>query len=235
MINIQVLASGSGGNCYRITDGNTPLLLEAGIPWRLIKVGLEFRTSEIAGVLLSHNHLDHCKAAKDAIKAGLDIYCTEGTKKAVGLSGHRVKVIEPLKQFKVGTWQILPFDTVHDAEEPVGYLLASGKYRVVFITDTMYCKYRFNGLTHIMAECNYSMDILRANVEAGIVDVGLKNRIIQSHFSLANVKEFLKANVLSRVEQIILLHLSDDNSDSERFKREIQGLTGKPVSVAEML
>ena len=59
----------------------------------------------------------------------------------------------------------------------------------------------------------------------------LKKRILKSHFSLENVKEFLKANDLSRVQEIWLLHLSDGNSDAERFKREIQELTGKMVFI----
>jgi phosphoribosyl 1,2-cyclic phosphodiesterase len=56
---------------------------------------------------------------------------------------------------------------------------------------------------------------------------------MQSHFSLENVKEFLKANDLSRVRQIWLLHLSDGNSDAELFKQEIEKLTGKLIFVAQ--
>jgi len=67
--------------------------------------------------------------------------------------------------------------------------------------------------------------------EAGLVPPALKKRILKSHFSLENVKEFLKANDLSRVQEIWLLHLSDGNSDAERFKREIQELTGKMVFI----
>lgn len=61
----------------------------------------------------------------------------------------------------------------------------------------------------------------------------LKNRLLTSHFSLENVKEFLKANDLSQVREIWLLHLSDGNSDQVRFKREIMELCGKPVYVAD--
>jgi phosphoribosyl 1,2-cyclic phosphodiesterase len=76
------------------------------------------------------------------------------------------------------------------------------------------------------------MDILQENVAAGLVPTELKNRLMKSHFSLANVKEFLRANDLSRVQEIWLIHLSDGNSDAARFKREIQELTGKMVYVA---
>ena len=69
-------------------------------------------------------------------------------------------------------------------------------------------------------------------LERGSVPVALKNRLLTSHFSLENVKEFLKANDLSRVQEIHLLHLSDGNSDAERFKREIMAVCGKPVYIA---
>lgn len=46
------------------------------------------------------------------------------------------------------------------------------------------------------------------------------------------MKDFLKANDLRHVQEIWLLHLSDGNSDADRFKREIQELTGKPVYIA---
>jgi DNA-binding transcriptional MerR regulator len=59
----------------------------------------------------------------------------------------------------------------------------------------------------------------------------MKKRLLRLHFSLENVKEFLRANDLSKVQEIWLLHLSDNNSDEERFKREIMELTGKVVYV----
>ncbi len=233
MIEIKCLASGSSGNAYYVTDGKTPLLLEAGIPWKLIQQGLNFQTSSLAGCLLSHEHGDHTKAVKDVIKAGIDVYASPGTIEALGITGHRVRPVKAKQQFKVGTWIILPFDTEHDAVDPLGFLAANTEGdKLLYATDTYYCRYKFIGLTHIMIECNYSLDILRANVEGGAAPAELKNRILRSHFSLENVKGFLRANDLSKVQEIHLMHLSGDNSHSERFKQEIQALTGKPVYVA---
>jgi phosphoribosyl 1,2-cyclic phosphodiesterase len=149
------------------------------------------------------------------------------------VAGHRIKIIRPRVQFQVGTWAVLPFDVVHDAADPLGFLLANrAGEKLLYLTDTAYCKYRFNGLSHILIEVNYSIDILRANVDAGAVPVELKNRLLKSHMSLETVKEFLRANDLSRVEGIWLLHLSDGNSDAERFKKEIMELAGKPTFIA---
>ena len=233
MIEIKALASGSKGNAYFVTDGVTPVLLECGIGWKDIQRGLNFRTSELAGCLISHEHQDHCKAAKDVMKAGIDCYMSIGTAEAIDVYSHRVKIIRSKEQFVLNSWIILPFEVQHDAEEPLGFLMAnSAGEKLLYATDTYYIRYRFQGLTHIMIECNYSLDILRANVDAGTVDANLKNRILKSHFSLEHVKEFLKANDLSKVQEIWLLHMSDGNSDANRFKREIQELTGKMVFIA---
>lgn len=176
---------------------------------------------------------DHSKAVKDIMRAGIDCYISAGTAEALEISGHRLNIIKAKQQFRIGTWAVLPFDTQHDVAEPLGFLLANqAGEKVLYITDSYYCRYRFQGLTHIMIETNYSLDILNGNVEAGNIPPEMKKRVMRSHMSLETAKEFLKANDLSKVEQIWLIHLSDGNSDAERFKREVQELTGKPTYIA---
>jgi len=233
MIEITPFASGSTGNCYHITDSKTPLLLECGIKYKDIQKGCGFRLSEIKACLISHEHQDHAKAVKEIMRAGIDCYMSQGTAEALGVSGHRVNIIKAKQQFRLGAWAILPFETQHDAVEPLGFLMANQDgEKLLYATDTYFIRHRFQGLTHIMIEANYSLDILRANVEAGSVPATLKNRLLKSHFSLENVKEFLKANDLGKVQEIWLLHMSNGNSDSERFKREVMELTGKPTYIA---
>lgn len=225
-------ASGSAGNLYRVSNGASSLLIEAGLPLKQIRQALDFRLSEIRGVCLTHEHMDHARGAADVMKAGADLFCTAGTADALGLSGHRLHIIEPLRQFSVGTWTVLPFPVDHDAAQPVGYLLASGDAKALYLTDAPYCRYTFQGLTHIALEVNYSLDILDENVASGAVAHELRNRIRKSHMSLETALDLLRANDLSCVEGIHLLHLSDANSDAERFRREVQALTGKPTYIA---
>jgi phosphoribosyl 1,2-cyclic phosphodiesterase len=233
MIDIQAIASGSNGNAYRIFDGHTSILLEAGIKYRDIQKGFNFRMSEVSGCLVTHEHGDHSKSVRDVMKAGIDVYASQGTFDALNLSGHHVKPVKSLEQFTIGTWTILPFDVQHDVSEPLGFLLVNkAGEKLLFATDTYYIKYMFKGLTHLMIECNYSMDILDKNILEGRVPQVMRKRLIQSHFNLENVKKFLKANDLSKVKEIWLLHLSDTNSNADLFKREIQGLTGKMVFIA---
>jgi len=228
-----VFASGSKGNCYRLLAGSSPLLLEAGIAWKEIQRLCGFRTSELAGCLISHSHQDHARAVPELLRAGIDCYMSAGTAEALGVSGHRVHVLRVMEQVRIGEWVVLPFDTVHDAPEPLGFLIAhrSGT-KLAYVTDTAYCKYRFRGLTHVLVEANYSLDILNRQVDAGTVPVEMKVRLLKTHMSLETCLDFLRANDLSQVEAIYLLHLSDDNADAEGFKRRVQAVTGKEVYVA---
>lgn len=230
---IKVIGSSSAGNaCY--IGGRSPLLLDCGLQYKRIQQGTGFNISGLSGCLLTHEHKDHSRAAQELLRAGIDIYLSGGTKAALGLNSHRLREVKARKLFKINNeWIVLPFDTCHDAEEPLGFMLADRKgRRILYATDTAYIKYTFSKLTHILIECNYSMDVIRENVKAGRVEREMKKRIIKTHFGLENVKEFLRVNNLSKVEEIHLLHLSDDNSDAERFKREVQAVTGKPVYVA---
>jgi phosphoribosyl 1,2-cyclic phosphodiesterase len=232
VIEIKALASSSAGNCYRVTDGVTPILLECGIRYKDIQRGFDFKMSEVGACLVTHEHNDHVKSINDVLKAGIDVYASRGTFETLGISHHRIKPVRSKEQFQIGTWTILPFDVQHDVSEPLGFLLVNqlGE-KLLFATDTYYIKFRFSGLTHLLIECNYSIDILNENIATGRVPRAMKKRLMKSHFSLDNVKDFLKANDLSKVQEIWLLHLSDNNSHAERFKREIQELTGKMVMV----
>lgn len=236
---LKVLGSGSAGNCYLLQNGNETLMLECGLSWKTILKGLDFNLNNVVGCLVTHEHKDHSKAVRDAINNGIDIYTSLGTikeylKEEYALNTHyRVHFIKSKQQFNLGQFTILPFETEHDAAEPLGFLIQHNDFgKLLFITDSYYCKYNFSKLNYIMIECNYSMEILNENIANGLIHPTLANRLLKSHFSLDHVKEFLKANDLSQCREIVLLHLSDSNSNVAQFKEEIERLTGIPVYVA---
>jgi phosphoribosyl 1,2-cyclic phosphodiesterase len=65
-----------------------------------------------------------------------------------------------------------------------------------------------------------------------LIDERIKPRLLQSHFSLEHVKKFLQANDLSQCREIILLHLSSQNSDAARMIKEIKEVTGITPKIA---
>lgn len=232
MLEIKTFGSSSNGNCYLLKDGDSYLLLEAGIQPKIMQLDW----SKIEGVLISHEHQDHAKYAKEIIKrTGADLYCSEGTSSVLRcVPSHRIHVASSKRSFNIGGWKIMPFDVEHDAKEPLGFLIETPtKRRVLFATDTYYIRYRFTGITHLMIECNYSLEILERNYQHRKIDKKQRNRIITSHFELNNVRQFLQSNDLSKLQEVHLLHLSDRNSDAEQFKREIQAIVGVPTYIAE--
>ena len=230
---IKVFASGSSGNAYLVSDEKTTLLLDAGIPLREIQVACGFKVRMIDGCLITHSHKDHSKAAEGLAKLGVEIYTSQGTIDACRLTGHRINTVKALEGITIGTFKVLPFDVQHDAPEPLGFLIESTTTgeRLLYFTDTYYIKYRFERLTHIMAECNYSKEAMLRSIEAGYIPIELVPRLVKSHMSLEHFIEMLKANDLKEVRQIYLLHLSDNNSDEEKFREEVQKATGAEVYV----
>ncbi len=228
---IRVFGSGSSGNCYWVSDGVAPLLIECGLPIREIRRAVDFGLSDLAGCLISHEHGDHSKAVKDLLKAGVDVYASAGTLDALGvLDHHRTTVLAENEPEFIGQWAVTAFPAEHDAAEPNCFLIDDPyrRERLLYSGDTCYIHPRFAGLTHVMVECNNTWDAIRA----GEAPDSVKSRVVRTHMSLETVKGFLRANDLSRVQEIILLHLSDQHSDAEAFRREVQELTGKPVRLA---
>ena len=145
------------------------------------------------------------------------------------MSSHRSHTIEPLKQFKIGSFTVLPFDVPHDVKN-VGFLVQSehgGK--LAYLTDCFYSSYKFKNVDIYAVECNYSDEILAENIKQGLIHPVHANRIKKSHFSLENVKSFFHANDLSKCREIHLIHASDTNMDKTQAVKEIQSITGCPV------
>jgi phosphoribosyl 1,2-cyclic phosphodiesterase len=239
-LKIQVIGSSSSGNCYLIDDGRTKLLLECGLPIRKIKEGCDYDLSGIAGCLVTHEHGDHAQAAADLMKAGVDVWMTEGTARAIHAPTYRLKLWRPYGEDPtgqhplysaemVGMFKVRPFAVHHDAAEPVGYLVQSLKTheKLLFVTDTQYINYHFSGLTHIMVEANFSAETL-----SDPDNDPRRHRLRRAHMSLETCLALLHANDLSQVREIWLIHLSQSNGEPEEFKRRVQEATGCEVYVA---
>ena len=229
---IEVIASGSSGNCYKVSNEDTTLLIECGIPYKKIQQALNFKTTDIDGVLVSHEHGDHAKACKDLIKAGVNLYMTKGTKEALKLESHRVKIFEQWSMYlnlEIGSFKIKPFKTIHDAKEPVGFVIYDSLEReeLVFITDTQYSIYNFSP-NYFMIEVNYDKKTINDN--PGLNDE-LRERIKKNHMSLDTAINLLERSDLSRLKKIFVMHLSDRNSNAEFIKKSLQKLTGVAVEI----
>lgn len=219
---LKTIASGSTGNAYVLETNKGSLLIEAGIPINRIKKALNYDFSNIQGCLVTHEHGDHAKAIKDIANLGIDVLGSRGAFKALNCTSHRFVPVRHGQAKTIGEFEVLPFNVEHDVDEPLGFLIKQGNERLLFATDTYYLRYRFNNLTYIAIECNYVRSVMEEGLEKGTIDIKRVARTMKSHMSLENLIEFLKANNLSKVKEIHLLHLSNDNSSIPIIKREIK-------------
>ena len=235
------IASGSSGNCYYIEAGGCRLLLDAGIPFSHIQEALGFTVATLDGCFITHEHGDHVKAACDLMKMGINVYMTEGTAEASVGHHHRLRTLARYASSEVNyhplrirDLEILPIRVMHDAAEPVCYVLRdlTAGLSLAYITDTFYSVASFVGLTHLAIEANYSKEILRRRQLDGELDGQRARRLYRTHMAIETVESMLQEMDKSRLREVWLLHLSDGNSDEQDFKTRIQRITGTPVYVA---
>lgn len=233
-MDITPIASSSSGNAYLISDGVTILLMEGGV--KLEKIQEKIDLTSIKACLITHEHGDHAKYAKH-IARWMPIYSSKGTFDCLdfGSCKHQKSILKAGKEELIGTFKVIAFKTQHDAKEPFGYLLKSiiTNETLLFATDTYYISNTFDALDYIMIECNYDESILKRRYENGDVSKLQYKRLYNSHMSLESCIKFFKANDLSRLKEVYLLHMSDSNSNEKEFKRKIQEITGSVVYVCQ--
>jgi len=183
------------------------------------------------GCIVSHEHGDHAKAIKDVLSNGIKVYATAGTHIACGtFTNHNARVLKS-ENVTIGNFTIKTFDVLHDAAEPCGFLINHSETgNVLFMTDLIYSPYTFRDLNNIIIEANYDHEIAKRKMK----DMEfLRNRVINNHQSLSTCRKFLFDNDLSAVNNIVLIHLSDGNSDANMFQQIVSKETGKNVTIAD--
>lgn len=225
---LKCLGSSSAGNCYLLTSGSgETLILDCGIPIKEIKKGLNWNIKNVVGVLCTHRHLDHSKSVKDFRQMGIRIY---------GLYSKAV----PMKTMKIGEFTVKPFDlttidgswTHTDANgEPCpifGFLITHKEMgRMLYITDCELIKWKFKDINNILLGVNYDKDLVDKDNDP-------KTRhVFRGHLSIDTACDFVKANYSDNLQNVIMCHLSSENSDSDSFIEKMKKVAyGANVDVA---
>lgn len=230
---LKTISTGSIGNSYILETNTETLIIECGVTFAKIKQAIDFNVSKIQGCIVTHEHSDHAKYINDYMRNGVKVFSTNGTFRKTGFSvkSHNQIEINTSKTFEVGNFKIKAFDINHDAEEPFGFLIYHPECgTTLYLTDTSYSNYVFNGLNNLIIECNYSEQIIEKKLNGKEF---LRDRIIGSHMSLETLLELLSKNDLSKVNNIVLIHLSNSNSNAIEFKNAVRKATNCNVVVAE--
>lgn len=231
---LKVLGSSSKGNCYILEASDGVLIIEAGIPAIEVKKALRFELNKVLGCVISHRHFDHSKFLKEFLSCGIKVLALGDVFTAHNIAANPFcKTVDPKRGYKIGGFKIFTLPVVHDVP-CLGFIIEHREMgRLLFVTDTMMLEYTVPKLDYIMLETNYCDRILQENIDVGIVPASMRDRLLHSHMELRTAKEILRSNDLSEVKKIVLLHLSDNNSDPAEFAEEVRRATGKPTHVAK--
>lgn len=231
MAKIKVLGSSSAGNCYILETDKEALILEAGINFNAVKKALNFDMSKIVGCLVSHCHGDHAGFVESFYKSGIRIFSHHSV-----LERH--EKIKPLfvglhlhKPYEIGAFEVRAIPVKHDVPCLCFWIKNKEFGNLVFATDMSTFGWRFGGLRHALIECNYDDETLQKNVLEGKVPSEQTHRIRNSHFSLSQVLDFADSH--QDLQTLTLLHLSDRNSDGEKFQKTVQKRVFAPVFIAK--
>ncbi len=215
---INILASGSGGNCIALRSGETTILVDAGIAKtkiekRLLEVGI--RADEIKAIFITHAHSDHIKGLPIANKYRIPVYASREEWKDINSVDDELKnTIGEEYMLTSSDCMVLGFGTYHDAYGPLGYTIQNKENKVSICLDTG----KITGHMLYMMQ-NSDTYIIEANHEPSMVEVSdypnsVKARILSDvgHLSNEQTAEALSKLVRGKGEQIYLTHLSKKNN-----------------------
>lgn len=226
-----VIGSSSKGNGYVLNGTQEALCIEAGTKLIEAKKALNFDLRKVRGCIVTHEHNDHSRYAKDYAEGGIHVLALAQVLDAKGIT-RNATAITLGNAYRLGGFLVTPFALQHDVP-CVGWVVQHAECgKVVFITDTYACQYRFKGVNNYLLECNYSDEILEANVAAGRVQPAMRDRLLTSHLELSNCIRYLQTSDLSQVQKVVLIHLSDGNSNETQFVQQVREATGKRVYAA---
>ena len=229
----QSLASSSDGNVYIVSDRDTRVLIECGVSHKKLRELTGFQLAGFDAVLVSHEHKDHSGCCAKLLADGVRVCMSQGTALALGLEGSALDAAEAMEhksQFNIGTLDIVPFTTFHDAKEPLGFLIRSridGDI-LAFATDTVNINYRFPGVNILAIEANFDQEILDTREK---IPEKVRHRIANTHMEIRRLCAYLASLDLSQCREIYLLHLSDSSSREWAFINRVRRVVPGHISV----
>jgi phosphoribosyl 1,2-cyclic phosphodiesterase len=224
-LKLCMLASGSKGNAIYVSNGETSILIDAGLTGIEIErrmASQNISISEINAIIVSHEHSDHIRGVGVlARKYDLPVFISSKTKQAASVPLGRIDSISLFScgsAFSIDSLHIRPFSTSHDANDPVGFTIGYDGKKIGIATDlgiaTAMVKEHLKACDCIVLEANHDLKML----EDGPYPWPLKQRIRSriGHLSNESSRELLMDVLHDGLKHVILAHLSETNNTPEK-------------------
>lgn len=229
-ISICMLASGSKGNAIYISDGNTAVLIDAGLSGVEIERRLKSKNlnpSDLDAICVSHEHADHIQGVGVlARRFKLPVYLSAQT--AAAAKPHignvaTIRIFECGKRFEINALKLRPFALSHDAQDPAGFTIHCNGSKIGIATDlgiaTHMVQEHLKNCSVLVLEANHDPDMLISGPYSWSLKQRIKSRT--GHLSNPEAKELLTVLQNEGLEHVILAHLSETNNTAEKALREV--------------
>ena len=226
---LHVLGSSSTGNCYLLESEKECLILECGVRVREVEKALNCDLQKVVGCVVTHSHQDHIGHLKGFLEVNIPIYTNDETvEKVEVVYGELLRGVPEKRPFQLGGFRITPFYVPHDGTPCFAYQIIHEEMgKLLFLTDLEYCKYKFKDVSQILVEANYSKEIINQENPNYV-------HIVKGHMELETTLDFLRVNADPSLMNVMLLHLSNSNSNSAMFHKKAREIVpGVNVHIAD--
>lgn len=238
-LSVCVLASGSKGNVIHVSDGQTAVLVDAGlsgieIERRLGAAGLT--TEALNAIVVSHEHSDHVRGVGVmARRYHLPVYISEKTAEAAASQLGRINDMRHFdigRSFAIDGLKIHPFSTSHDARDPAGFTIGRNGQKIGIATDlgiaTGLVKQHLKECAVLVLEANHDLVMLAEGPYPWYLKQRIKSR--NGHLSNEDSGDLLTEINHEGLCHVILAHLSEINNTPEKAIQAVQTALDKEPS-----
>lgn len=219
MIRLKIISSGSSGNCYVLENDKEKLLLDLGLTKSEIVKGMDYDISHVVGCVVTHKHNDHSKSQRDFQDIFIPVYAPyEQENKNIEKKkfGNFTVTSIPMLDKSMEIWQHTNPDS---SQCPCyGFLITHPDMgKLLYVTDTKLITWTFQKqkINHILIGTNFDEKTITS-------DIAKRNHVITGHMSLQQSINFVKINETNNLRNVIMCHLSEENSNAEHFINEMK-------------
>ena len=219
-----ILASGSRGNGIYVSNGDTTVLIDAGLSGIEIQRRLESRDlspEKIDAIVVTHEHSDHIGSVGILSRRfDLPVYISSGTLACSESKLGKIKKIIHFEcgvPFEINSLKLHPFSTSHDANDPAGFTIRHNDAKIGIATDlgvvTSMVRKHLKDCNLLILEANHDPEMLIQGPYPWPLKQRVKGRT--GHLSNEESRDLVRELIHEKLTHVVLAHLSEENNTPE--------------------